>query len=277
MVMLRLLLVFGFATSDLGGLRCFAGDQAATIDSVLAKWEGASQKCRSLDAKVTRLRYAHVFGQGDRAIIARGRFYYEAPNMGCWEISEEGRGKPNDSSRVVWKGDKTLWINEETRTCLTFSVAKLGELAKPPTASATTGDAPSGSFAFFSHICGELSRALHYRREALRDPREALPLVIDIHSAEVREWYSLTLDHSGEETLLKAVPKPSLGHGDYREIDVILNAKTYMTDAIQIVLPDSQQRVVFILDDQKVNQRPSDRDRLLNPDLSGFRVGNADL
>ncbi len=36
MVMLRLLLVFGFATSDLGGLRCFAGDLAATIDSVLA-------------------------------------------------------------------------------------------------------------------------------------------------------------------------------------------------------------------------------------------------
>ncbi len=277
MKMLRLLLVFGVAASGLGGVHCIAGDQVAAIDSVLAKWEAASQKCRSLDAKVTRVRYAHVLGQGDRAVVARGRFYYEAPNMGYFEIGEEGGGKPNDLERVVWKGDKTLWLNEDRRTCLKVSVAKLGELLKPPIAPAATGDTPSGSFAFFRGICEQLSRALSYWYEALHDPRELLPLVIDIHSAEVRERYSLTIDLSREEIMLKAIPKTSSGRARYHEIDVILNRKTSMTHAIQLVMPDSQERIVFILDEQMVNQRPSDRDRLLNPDLSGFRVRNAEL
>ena len=77
--------------------------------------------------------------------------------------------------------------------------------------------------------------------------------------------------------MLKAIPKTSSGRARYREIDVILNRKTSMTHAIQLVMPDSQERIVFILDEQMVNQRPSDRDRLLNPDLSGFRVRNAEL
>ncbi len=272
MKMLRLLSVFAFAANGLSGSPCFAGDQATTIDSVLAKWDEASQKCRSLDAKATRLRYVHVFGQDDRAITARGRFYYEAPNMGYCEIREGNAGKPNDSSRIVWKGGETLWIDEDARTCLKFSVAKLEELAKPPTAPATAGETPSGSFAFLRRICEPLSRALHDSFAAMHNPRDLLPLVIDIHSAEVRERYSLTLDRSGKEILLKAVPKTSSGRADYREIDVILHPKTYMTYAIQVFLPGDQPRVVFVLEDQKVNQRPSDRDQLLHPDLFGLRM-----
>jgi hypothetical protein len=268
-----LILVLGFAANWLvGDLPCFAHDPAANLDSLLAKWEAASQKCRSLDAKVTRIRYS---GRGDRPTIAKGRFYYEAPNLGCFDITERSAGTPSDSSRIVWKGGETLWINEDAQTCLKFSVAKLGELTKPP--RAPTGDTPSGSLSFFAGTYDELWGGSHDLWKVLYDPRIALPLVIDIRSPEVDQRYSLSLVRGGEEIRLKAVSKLPSGRADYGEIDVILNAKTYMTYAIRMALPDSQQQVVFILDDQKINQRPSDREKLLNPDLSGLRVRNGDL
>jgi hypothetical protein len=53
---------------------------------------------------------------------------------------------------------------------------------------------------------------------------------------------------------------------------VILNTNTYLTSAIQVTTPNGIDRTVFVLHDQKVNQRPADRDQLINPDLSGLRV-----
>jgi hypothetical protein len=240
-----------------------------TVESVLARWEEASHKCRTLDAKVTVFHYDDVFGQGDRPTITQGRFYYETPNIGRYETSAGGKGTPNDwlrvSEAIVWQGDKTLLINGPERTCWRFSPARLVQAAKTQTAAVTADNAPSGFFA-------ALGRALAQLQHALSGPREFLPLVIDIHADEVRERFHLTLEHGGEEILLKAVPNPSLGHACYREIGVILNAKTYLTHAIQVVLPGGKERVVYVLDDQKVNQTPDDRDQLLNPNLFGFRL-----
>jgi hypothetical protein len=58
----------------------------------------------------------------------------------------------------------------------------------------------------------------------------------------------------------------------YCEIDVILNAKTYMTYATREILPNGIDRTVRVFSDQKVNERPTDRDQLIDPDLSGLRV-----
>jgi hypothetical protein len=53
---------------------------------------------------------------------------------------------------------------------------------------------------------------------------------------------------------------------------VILNARTYISVATQEVSPSGRDRMVIELNDPKINQRPSDRDRLLAPDLSGLDV-----
>ena len=71
---------------------------------------------------------------------------------------------------------------------------------------------------------------------------------------------------------MKAVPKQQADKACFREIDVILSAKTYMTVATQVVSPNGRDRMVHQLSDTKVNQRPSDRDQLLAPDLSGLQV-----
>ena len=53
---------------------------------------------------------------------------------------------------------------------------------------------------------------------------------------------------------------------------MILNAKTCMTVATQTFSPGGRDRMVVELSDPKINQRPSDRDQLLAPDLSGLYV-----
>jgi TIGR03009 family protein len=263
MRILRLLLVFGFAINAPAGLRCLAGDPAASVDSVLAKWEEASQKCRSLDAKLTVYHYDSVFG-GDRATITQGRFYFEAPNLGRYEIRETAKGARNDwsglSEAIIWTGKETLWIEGGARRCTRFSPAAMHSLLS----QAQSKDQDWWSRALSGFLCQVARR--------FQEPQQLLPLAVGIRAAEVREHFEVTIERSGEEIVLKAVPKQPLDKTAYREIDVILNAKTYMTYATQMISPNGNERTVHVFDDQKVNQRPSDRDPLLNPDLSGLRV-----
>ena len=63
-----------------------AKEPLPAVDSVLAKWEEASRKCKTLDAKLTVFRYDGIFGDGRQPTITQGRFYYEAPNLGRYEI-----------------------------------------------------------------------------------------------------------------------------------------------------------------------------------------------
>ena len=80
-----------------------AKEPEPTVDSVLSKWEEASQKCKTLDAKLTVFSYDAVFDDG-HPTITQGRFYYEAPNLGRYEIRkrESGQGR-RITGRTFWK------------------------------------------------------------------------------------------------------------------------------------------------------------------------------
>jgi hypothetical protein len=107
----------------------------------------------------------------------------------------------------------------------------------------------------------------------LQRPQEAWPLLIDIRAADVRQRFDVTVEgRNNKEILLRALPKRSADAANYRDIWVILNAKTYLTSAVRHVQPNGRDRVVMQLEDQKINQRPSDRDQLIDPDLSGLKV-----
>ena len=64
-----------------------AGEPLPSIESVLAKWEEASQKCRILDAELAVFEYDGLTRGPPK--ISRGRLYYEAPNIGRFEIADE--------------------------------------------------------------------------------------------------------------------------------------------------------------------------------------------
>lgn len=83
----QFVLVSGMIVACLVSSSGNATEPTRTVDSVLAKWEAASRACKTLDAKFTTWKYDPVFGDGEPT-IARGRFYYEAPNVGRYEIRE---------------------------------------------------------------------------------------------------------------------------------------------------------------------------------------------
>ena len=124
-------LILAWLVGSLGN----AKKPAPTVDSVLAKWEEASQKCKTLDAKLTVWRYDDVFDRDHQPTITQGRFYYEAPNLGRYEI----RKTPGRDERLVEhfrchhldrKGDALdLW---RYAPCRKFSTAAIGRILSQP-------------------------------------------------------------------------------------------------------------------------------------------------
>ena len=92
-------LVSGLILAWLVGSLGNAKGTGSTVDSVLAKWEEASQKCKTLDAKLTVWRYDDVFDRDHQPTITQGRFYYKAPNLGRYEIRKKPRA-PRTTGRA---------------------------------------------------------------------------------------------------------------------------------------------------------------------------------
>jgi outer membrane lipoprotein-sorting protein len=249
-------LILAWLVSSLGN----AKEPDPAIDSVLVKWEEASHKGKILDAKLTVWRYDPVFDRDHQPTIAHGRFYYEAPNLGRYETRKTARGATNDwssvSEAVIWTGKEVLWIDGGRRLCRKFSRAKLQSLLSQP---------GGNNLGWLSEIVREFAGRF-------QEPKQFVPLLIGIRASEVRERFDVTLEKSGEGIYLRALPRRSADAACYSRIDVILSAKTFMAVATQVFSPNGKDRTVVELNDAKVNQRPSDRDQLLAPDLSGLHV-----
>ena len=108
----------------------------------------------------------------------------------------------------------------------------------------------------------------------LQGPQKGRLLPVIVGATEMRNQLDVSITESGVEIVLKAVPKRQADKACFRQIDVILDAKTYITIATQVVSPNGREWIVHVLSDSKVNRRPRDRDQLVSPNLSGLRVSN---
>ncbi len=206
--------------------------------------------------------FLHNAFHDEKPKITQGRFYYEAPNLGRCEVvesAEKATSWSHLSEAVIWNGKETLWIDGRRGNCDRFPAAKMQALLGQPESTKESGW--SQFFAWF----GQCARVL-------QGPQHFLPLVVGVRAAEVRERFEVTIVSSGKEILLKAVPKQPADKATYREMEVLLNAETYMTHATKEVFLNGRDRTVRVFDDEKINQRPSDRDQLLAPNLLGLHV-----
>ncbi len=245
--------LLGFLAAYLACCCAAAVEPKLSLDTVLAKWEAASDKCKTLDAKVTEFRYDGVFSP-DRPTIQRGRFYYEAPNSGRFQLqSEHGSGWQGLSEAIIWNGEETLVIDGQGRVCQKISWKNW----------------KSGKDVSEDDALGWFVALIH----GLEHPTMTyLPLVVDIHGAEIRDRFKLSLEDRGEQILITAVPKKQGVASLYSEIQVLLNAKTWMTHAVQVRSPNHKDYTVIVLEYSKINERPKDRDQLLSPDLHSLEV-----
>jgi outer membrane lipoprotein-sorting protein len=255
-------LAFGAVTGCQAGSPCLGADPLPSVDVVLAKWEESSRKLQCMDAKLTVFQY-DVF-TGDQPKITRGRFYYEAPNLARYEVTEHSDRATNNWSKVseaiLWKADETLWIEGTRLTCMKLSKAKMQSVL--PEDRGTTENPQSWFFGGFAR----------YLARKFESAQQYFPLLVGIRAAEVKEKFDLTMERNGEDILIRATPKRASEKADYHEVAVILNAKTFLARATQVIALNGRDRTVYMLDDQKVNERPSDRDELVAPDLSQFHV-----
>jgi hypothetical protein len=264
---LMMLSFLGLATTCLGDFPASPAEAVPTVESVLAKWEEASNKCQSLDAELTVFHYDSLKFGGERSTVERGRFYYEAPNIGYLRIGDSAAERtargPLPSELIVWNGKETLHIDGSNRTCTRYAAEDLRMPSDPPVVESPSCPTLSEPFrVWFLGLFWLLER-----------PQNRLPLAVDIHAVDVRERFEVAIERSDKEEIeLKATPKLRPEKSLYREVRVIVRTNTYSTYAIQVTSANGMYRAVFVLDAQKVNQRPADRDQLLSPDLSGLRV-----
>ncbi len=264
MKILHLALAPGLLLAGLVSSLGHAKEPVPTVDSVLAKWEEASQKCKTLDARLTVCKYDPVFDIGGRPTVTYGRFYYETPNLGRYEIRKTATGSTNDwssiSEAIIWNRKEMLWIEGDKRSCRKLSTAELQSLLSEP---------EKNGLGWWSIFARSFARRF-------QGPKQFQPLLIGIPASEVRERFYVTITERGGDICLRALPKGSADAGCCSRIDVILNAKTYMTVATETISPSGRDRTVVELNEPKINQRPSDRDQLLVPDLSGLHVDKID-
>jgi hypothetical protein len=236
------------------GATAAAAESKPSLDSILAKWEAATAKIKTLDAKIYRRQYDSIFGSPNtKPESEEGRFYYEGPKSGCLQIkSKDGEGWHGLSSMFVWRENELLMIDGPCCTCEKYVL---------PVARSRDSN-PNDSF-----IC-----LLRNAFDSLRSPRNYLPFTVDVHVAEFKNDWELSLTDQRDPFLITARRKKTNSGFQYSRIDVRVDGKTYLTTAIRCFTPNGTDYIEWKFEDVKYNERPRDRERLLSPDLHGIEL-----
>jgi hypothetical protein len=243
----------GILIVSFGAVCCFAEEPELSLDSILEKWEKASHECKILDAKVKTWCYDSFSSQ---PTIEYGRLYYEAENIARIDTGRKPFSTTNDWSVIewsfLWNGNDLLSIDSEKKSYYRVPIAKVLEAWNRP---------HKGIAGFFEKL---LLVAFPAR------PQVLYPLLIDFRVEEVRKQFDLSFERYGDDILITAVPKvftPSVTI--YTKVRVFLDSKSFRAKAAQYVAASRDYRSIELYD-QKINEKPSDREQLIEPDLSGF-------
>jgi outer membrane lipoprotein-sorting protein len=222
------------------------------LDSVLAKWEQASQAIRTFDAQFTRITYDPVF---DREQRSQGRFYFEAPDRGYFG--------DDTSIAFVWTDVGSFVVDHRNKTSMLCPRETIHLVRRQ------IGQMPTDTF--WQRLRKQCTLAV----AATFCPEELLPAFLNLSTQAECQRFDFTVEQRDGKLLLKAVPKKQQDRGFYREINVMLDADSYLLLAYRTIDP-SGDRTVYLFSDTKINKRPSDRDTLLTAVLPGYRLLRAD-
>jgi hypothetical protein len=248
MAALRLFLLLAFLRACLAADCSTAAEPKLSSDVVLAKWEAATSKVKTLDANVLRWKYDAVFSPNQTSAPDEGRFYYEAPNVGSLQIKSRDRrlwSWKGLSEMCVWSGKDTLLIDGERRSCEKYVWPEKRDPSEAP-------------FGFMGIL------------DCIRFPCRVLPLTLMVHAAEIRDRYRTTVVEQPGQYLVTALPKKADEAIWNSKIECLVDSKTFLTTAVQVYSPNGKDRVVWELKESKINERAKDRDQLILPDLKGL-------
>ncbi|RMG41970.1 MAG: PASTA domain-containing protein [Planctomycetota bacterium] len=205
------------------------------LESVLRKWQQATDGIDSLEGVQDRIVYDKVFFTAKHT---RGHFYYQAPDKGRIDFDAPKDAKPN--ARVTKTDPKTGKVYEfqvtsgqpETWICDGKFIVQIDHTQKT-----------ANKYPLPPDVQG---------KNIINGP---LPFLFGLPPEVAKQRYRLKLLGQNEHGLwIHVVPKWKQDAANYREATVILDPKTFLPRAVQLIDPAGTKETVFMFDQLKVNQ-----------------------
>ncbi len=202
------------------------------VDQILQQWENQSATVKTFDCKFERWEYDPVFGPGDETpmIKSKGQLTYSKPDKGSFKIDEIFRYIQKDQSQP---GEYVLQEHEvgEHWVCDGKAIYEYKHEKK-------------------QLVVQTLPEEL--RGKSIVDG--PLPFLFGAEADKLKARYWIRTKQSDDATIwLEAYPRGQADAANYHHVEVMLDRKTMMPNAIQVHMPNGRSRAVYMFQDPKVN------------------------
>ena len=202
------------------------------VDQILQMWENESAKIKTFDCKFERWEYDPVFGPGNDtpSIKSHGQLTYSKPDRGSFKINEIQRYVQQDQNQP---GEYVLQEHEvgEHWVCDGKAVYEYKHDKKQLVVQALPPQ---------------------LRGTAIVDG--PLPFLFGAEAEKLKSRYWIRVKQSDAATIwLEAFPRGQADAANYHHVEVMLERKTMMPNAIQVHMPNGRSRAVYMFQDPTVN------------------------
>lgn len=244
-----------------------ANEKAAVVagpkaEALLERWEQATRELRTADLRFTRYVYDAILEVESRG---QGRFYFEAPSRGLYELRPAAAAADSPSQRrnaagepyrvvaegsltCVWNGTHLVHVDEQQKT---FERTPIPE-------NLHSDIRPVGSFDMvWAGMAG---------------PQRALPGVVDAHTNDFISRFDWSvLKHDERQVLLQGRPIEQHDRFHLSELLVILDPLSFLTTATRMKNADGTRETVHVFHYDRVNRALDAPGGRWEPDLTGYR------
>jgi TIGR03009 family protein len=202
------------------------------VDQILKMWEESSTKIKTFDCKFERWEYDPVFGPGNDipSIKSHGQLTYSKPDRGSFKINDIYRYVRQEQNQP---GEYVLQEHEvgEHWVCDGKAVYEYKHDKKQLVVQALPPQ---------------------LRGTAIVDG--PLPFLFGAEAEKLKARYWLRVKQSNATTIwLEAYPRGQTDAANYHHVEVMLERKKMMPEAIQVHMPNGRSRAVYMFQDPTVN------------------------
>lgn len=224
------------------------------LNKILNNWERESKKIKKLEGEHTRYWYDDVFQVEKHS---KGKFYYEQPDKGRIDIAPkkiekgaQGRKrnangkpyqlKPGDNQRWICDGKRIFAIEEDEKTYEVYPIP--------------------------------------LERRGANIMEGPLPFLFGMPAETAKKRYFLKLVLNEPNRIVIAVkPRRRADAANYSEAKVMLDPKTYLPSAVQLIHPGGKQSTVYTFTNVVANKNRGFiikwlGDKPFSPDLDDYQL-----
>ena len=246
-------------------------EDSVTVDGVIAKWKKATSQWTTLDAGITLRNYDGLSRERE-VTIQDGRLYFDKPDKGrlhIWPLRTESASandaahyRPRAAERwyVVWTEGRIRTVAPDRKSCEECSWEERQRVRER-----IEDLERNGSFwEWFSGCFSTMPLAV------FPTPQSLLPFLLDEEEMEIRDRFEISLETTADGIELRALPRTAADKARWRMVRILLDPETYLPFAWHFLDPNGKDFTTICLRNIKIDRQPTDRDELLNPDLSGY-------